>query len=71
MNIKEIEERYKDEWVLVTCKDVDENFDIIDGDVLYRSKDKDEVYKKLLELKPKNCAIEYTGKVPEDLAVML
>jgi len=29
------------------------------------------VYRKLLELKPKNYTIEYTGNIPEDLAVML
>lgn len=71
MKKKEILKKYRDEWVLIECKQVDENFEVIDGKVLYCSKDKDEVYKKLLELRPKDCAIEYTGKIPEDLAVML
>ena len=71
MKIKEIEEEYKDEWVLIACKDIDENFNVKEGEVFYHSKDKNEVYRKMLELRPKDCAIEYTGKVPEDLAVML
>jgi len=71
MGGKEMLGKYKDEWILVECKQVDENFEIVEGEILYHSKDKDEVYRNLLESKPKNCAIEYTGKIPENLAVML
>ena len=71
MKKKELLEKSKDEWILVECKQVDKNFEIVEGEILYHSKDKDEVYKNLLELKPKDCAIEYTGKIPENLAVML
>lgn len=71
MGKKEMLKKYKNEWILIECKQVDENFEVVEGEILYHSKDKDELYKKLLELKPKNCAIEYTGKIPEDLAVML
>jgi len=28
MKIKEIEKRYKDEWVLISCKDINENFEV-------------------------------------------
>lgn len=71
MNKEEILKKHRNEWVLIECKQVDDNFEVIEGEILYHSKDKDEVYKKLLELRPKDYAIEYTGKVPEDLAVML
>ncbi len=71
MKKEEIFKKYKDEWVLIECKEVNENFEVIEGEILYHSKDKDEVYKKLLEARPKDYAIEYTGKVPDDLAVML
>ena len=33
MKIKEIEKRYKDEWVLISCKDINENFEVNDGEV--------------------------------------
>ncbi|MCR4292508.1 MAG: hypothetical protein NUV76_06510 [Candidatus Kuenenia sp.] len=71
MKKEDILKKHRNEWVLIECKQVDENFEIIEGEILYHSKDKNEVYKKLLELRPKNYAIEYTGKIPEDLAVML
>ncbi|MDI6793257.1 MAG: hypothetical protein QME81_10380 [bacterium] len=71
MKKEEMIRKYEDEWILIECKEVDENFEVVEGEVLYYSKDKNEIYEKLLELRPKNCAIEYTGKVPEDLAVML
>jgi hypothetical protein len=71
MRKEEIFEKFKDEWVLIECKQVDENFDLIEGEILYHSQDKNEIYRRLLKLKPKNYTIEYTGKVPEDLAVML
>ncbi|MGA1863699.1 MAG: hypothetical protein ACMUHX_01420 [bacterium] len=71
MKKEEIFEKYKDEWILIECIRVDKNFEIIEGEILYHSKDKNDVYKKLLELKPKNYTIEYTGNIPEDLAVML
>lgn len=71
MKWDEISERFKDEWVLIDVKDVDENFNIKEGDVIAHSKDKEEIYRKLLEIRPKKFSIEYTGKIPEDLAVVL
>jgi hypothetical protein len=71
MKWKEIVERFKDEWVLIDVKEVDENFNLKEGDVIAHSKDKEEIYKRLLELRPKKFSIEYTGKIPEDLAVVL
>ncbi len=71
MKKEEIFKTYKDKWVLIECEQMDENFEVIEGKILYHSKDKDDVYKKLLELRPKDYVIEYTGQIPEDLAVML
>jgi hypothetical protein len=39
--------------------------------VLAHSKDKDEIYQKLLKIKPKEFSIEFTGEVPVDLAVVM
>lgn len=71
MKWTEITNTFKDEWVLVEVKEVDENFNLIDGIVIAHSKDKEEIYKKLLEIKPQSFSIEYTGQIPEDLAVVL
>lgn len=71
MKWKEIVENFKEEWVLVDVKEVDEDFNVREGDVIAHAKDKEEIYKKLLEIRPRNFSIEYTGKIPEDLAVVL
>jgi len=71
MMFQKMIEKFKDEWILVDVKEVDENFNLIEGEVLAHSKDKEEVYKKLLEIRPKKFSIEFTGKIPEELAVVL
>jgi hypothetical protein len=71
MKWEEIKETFKDEWVLVQVEKVDESFKVIEGKVLAHSKDKDQVYQKLLQIRPKQFSIEYTGEIPEDLAVVM
>lgn len=66
-----IKKKFEDQWVLLEVTKVDENFNVLDGEVLAHSKDKDEIYQKLLKIRPKEFSIEYTGDVPEDLAVVM
>ena len=63
--------KYKDEWVLLEVKKVDKNLQIREGLVLSHGKDKNEIYNQLLQRRPKKFSIEYTGKIPDDLAVVL
>jgi len=74
MKWEQIKSQFNGAWVLIDVKKFDfENYDIVDGEVLYHSLNEDEVKKKVLELKPKPqaIAIEYLGKIPEDFAAML
>ena len=71
MKWKDIKRAFRDQWVLIEVGKVDQRLNIVEGQVLAHSKDKDEVYKKLLEIRPKEFSIEYTGVIPEDLAVVL
>ncbi len=71
MKWEDIKKNFEDEWVLIKVDKVSDNFDLLEGEVLANSKDKDQVYRKLLEIKPKEFMIEYTGEIPEDLAVVL
>ena len=71
MRWEEIKNAFKDQWVLVQVDEVDASFNILEGEVLAHSKDKEEVYKKLLQIRPKQFSVEYTGVIPEDLAVVL
>lgn len=71
MKWQEIKKTFQDQWVLIDVKKVDENFDIVEGEVLAYSKDKNEIYQKLLQIRPKEFSIEYTGVIPEDIAVVM
>jgi len=71
MTLDEINERFDSEWVLLEDPELTKGMEIIRGKVLFHSKDRDELYRKALELRPKHGAIHYTGKLPEDAVVIL
>jgi len=71
LSFSQIKERYDSEWVLVGDPQVDDDFTVKRGTVLWHSKDRDEVYRKAREIRPDHCAIVYTGKLPDNVAVVL
>jgi hypothetical protein len=71
MKWEDIKKAFKDQWVLIEVEKVDESFNVVEGKVLAHSKDKNEVYQKLLRTRPKEFSIEYTGVIPEDLAIVM
>lgn len=71
MSVAEIEAQFQSEWVLVENPETDENLEVQSGQVRYHSKDRDEVYRKAVELRPHRFAMLYTGTIPEDTAIVL
>jgi hypothetical protein len=71
MTIEEIESQFASEWVLVEDPQTDDGLGVLGGKVRHHSKDRDEVYRKAVALRPKRCAILYTGEIPDDTAVVL
>lgn len=71
LTLEEIISLYPDEWVLIAYTELDEDLNVIQGEVLAHSPDRDQLYDNSLPRKGKSVAIEYTGSVSEDLAVML
>jgi hypothetical protein len=71
LTLEEIISLYPDEWVLIAYTELDEDLNVIQGEVLAHSSDRDQLYNNSLPRKGKSVAIEYTGAIPEDLAVML
>jgi hypothetical protein len=71
MTIEEIESQFDSEWVLVEDPQTNEALEVLGGKVIHHSKDRDEVYRKAVALRPKRSAILYTGEIPEDTAVVL
>jgi len=70
MKWKQIKKKYTGNWILIDDVKVNGNMNVMEGNVIYFHPDKENVYKKLLELKPKKSTIEFAGDIPE-IAVML
>ena len=66
LSISEIEVRYPCEWVLLQDPETGDDLKVKSGTVLWHSPDRDEVYNKAVELRPKRAAFLYTGKVPQE-----
>ncbi|HMG73377.1 MAG TPA: hypothetical protein VK582_07745 [Pyrinomonadaceae bacterium] len=71
MSIGEIESEFDSEWVLVDEPETNEHLEVLKGKVIHHSKDRDEVYRKAVSLRPKRSAILYTGSIPEGTVVVL
>jgi hypothetical protein len=71
MSLVEIGSRFDSEWVLLEDPETDENLEVKGGKVLWHSKDRDDVYRKAKELRPKHSAILYTGSIPKEMVVVI
>jgi hypothetical protein len=71
LTVGEMESRFDSEWVLVGDPETDASLHVQRGRVIHHSKDRDEVYRKAVELKPKRFAMLYTGTLPKDTAIIL
>jgi hypothetical protein len=70
MRLSEIKKKYRDQWVLIDFSKLDKDLRVKDGKVLAHAANKEDIYKALVHTRGKNIAVEYCGKMPEDLAVM-
>ena len=71
LTVEEIKSRYDSEWILLSDPKVNSRQEVISGRLLFHSKDRDQVYRKAIELKPKHSAFLYTGRMPDDMAYVL
>jgi len=67
----QIQEQFNSEWVLVEDPQTNDSLEVQSGRVRWHSKDRDEVYRKAVELRPKRFAMLYTGTMPKDTAIVL
>ena len=71
LTIAQIEGQFASEWVLVEDPQTNDALEVQSGRVRWHSKDREEVYRQVVILRPKRFAILYTGKMPEDTAIIL
>jgi hypothetical protein len=71
LNYDEIQNRYDGEWVLIVNPVLDENLEVIKGEVWAHFPTAEEVYRAMSLAKGHTTSIEYVGKVPEDFVAIL
>ena len=71
LTVAEIRDQFRSEWILIEDPETDEALRVKRGKVRYHSKDRDEVYREAVRLRPKLFAMLYTGAIPKDTAIVL
>jgi hypothetical protein len=72
MTIEEIRLSYPNEWVIIADTESDANFNVIRGQVLAHSPERDIIDQALMDYSQMpSLAIEYTGAISDDYAVMV
>ncbi len=71
LTLKEIKDLFQSEWILIEDPETSPDLEIKGGKVIWHSKDRDEIYRKARELRPKHSAVLFTGELPKKSAVIL
>ena len=71
LTVEESESLFPSEWVLIGDPQTDESQRLLAGKVLCHSKERDEVDRRLMELRPARFAFRYLGTLPEGMALVL
>jgi hypothetical protein len=71
LTIDDIKTRYPAEYVLLGEPQKTDTLELLAGRVLWHGPDREELYRKANELRPKDSAILFTGPMPKNLAVLL
>lgn len=71
LTLEEMKQRYYGEWLLISCTELDDAWNLIRGEVLAHSASKEDLYPVLAASTAETTTIEYAGELPEDFAVML
>ncbi len=68
---EDMKQQYHDEWLLIAYTEIDDNLNVIQGEVLAHSPDVETLYALLPQFKDQAVALEYVGEIPKDLAFIL
>ena len=70
LTMKEIEQRYDSQWVLLGDPEWDSYDRVRRAVVLAHGPDKDKVFRKAMRLKPKSSAFYWIGEHPKVIAIV-
>ena len=71
LTIEQMREQYVDEWLLIAFTALDPNFNVLAGEILAHSKERDDIYAALSQRNGRPFAIEHTGTATSDTAYLL
>jgi hypothetical protein len=71
LTISEIQSQFSSEWILLDEPQTNDASEVLGGILFSHSPDRDEVYRKSVELRPKHFAVLFTGTIPDSTEVML
>jgi short subunit fatty acids transporter len=71
ITFEEMKQRYQGEWLLIAYKDLDDQMQVIEGEVLAHSPNQSHIYEILASIPEQPLAIEYVGQIPQDIAFIL
>jgi hypothetical protein len=71
LTIAEIEDRYPSEWILIEDPITSDENGLESGRVVFHSPDRDEMHRKVIELRPQQFAFHYTGRMLPNTAIAL
>lgn len=73
MSIDEILKQYDQEWLLIEVEKFDENWEPLEGRVIFHSPNDNDISREMLKLRGRkiDLAVRFAGEFPRDLAVML
>jgi hypothetical protein len=74
LSIEQMRSRYPNQWLLVASPKTDDNLDLLEGEVIAHSTDRDQIYDTIAterKTRKGTITIEYTGQIPEDAAFIL
>jgi hypothetical protein len=61
LSIEQIDRRFAGEWVLINEPETRQSGEVVSGFLIWRSKERDEVYDKLGEFALPHVAVRFTG----------
>jgi hypothetical protein len=71
LDYEEIKQRYDGQWVIIAYHEIDEDLEVLAGEVLTHSFSETKIYQMLSLASGKNVSIEYIGTVPENIVFMV
>ena len=71
MTMDEIERKYDGEWVLIGDPEHDELWNVLRGELLWHSPDKDALMERANAGTPHSTAILFMGPVPDNVILLL